>query len=145
MCKQLQVSQSGYYGWRDRKPSNRELSNQCLLTRIKSLHQESYGALGAPRICDELRYLGHRFAKNRITRLMRLNDIQGIPRKRRWNKKASGSRPIGIINHLDRDFKADEPNTKWVTDITYAQTEEHGLYLCLVIDLYSGNVVGAGR
>ena len=73
---------------------------------------------------------------------MRLNDIQGIPRKRRWYKKASGSRPIGITNHLDPDFKADEPNTKWVTDITYVQTVEHWLYLCVVIDLYSGNVVG---
>jgi len=142
MCKQLQVSPSGYYDWRDREPSKREFSNQRLLTRIKSLHEESDGVMGAPRIWDELRYQGHRCAKNRIARLMRLNEIQGIPQKRRWNKKASGSRPIGITNHLDRDFKADEANIKWVTDITYVRTGEHWLYLCVVIDLYSGIVVG---
>ena len=119
MCKQLQVSPSGYYGWRDREPSKRELSNQRLLTRIKSLHEESDDAMGAPRIWDELRYQGHRCTKNRNARLMRLNEIQGIPQKQRWNKKASGSRPIGITNHLDRDFKADEANIKWVSDITY--------------------------
>ncbi len=85
MCKQLQVSPSGYYDWRDREPSKREFSNQRLLTRIKSLHEESDGVMGAPRIWDELRYQGHRCAKNRIARLMRLNEIQGIPQKRRWN------------------------------------------------------------
>lgn len=142
MCKQLQVSSSGYYDWRDREPSEREVANQQLLGEIKSLHEESDGVMGAPRIWDELRYQGHRYAKNRIARLMRLNDIQGIPQKRRWNKKASEPRPIGIDNHLDRDFKADQANIKWVTDITYVRTGEHWLYLCVVIDLYSGVVVG---
>ncbi len=46
MCKQLQVSPSGYYDWRDREPSKREFSNQRLLTRIKSLHEESDGVMG---------------------------------------------------------------------------------------------------
>ena len=45
-------------------------------------------------------------------------------------------------NHLQRDFRSEEPNTKWVTDITYIRTAEHWLYLCVVIDLYSGVVVG---
>ena len=64
MCKKLQVSPSGYYDWRDREPSKRELSNQRLLARIKSLHEESDGVMGAPRIWDELRYRGHRCAMN---------------------------------------------------------------------------------
>lgn len=41
-----------------------------------------------------------------------------------------------------RDFSAYEPNTKWVTDITYIRTAESWLYLCVVVDLYSGIVVG---
>jgi putative transposase len=43
---------------------------------------------------------------------------------------------------LERDFTATAPNTKWVTDITYIRTAEHWLYLCIVLDLYSGVVVG---
>jgi putative transposase len=43
---------------------------------------------------------------------------------------------------LARDFTADEPNTKWVTDITYIRTAEGWLYLAVVVDLYSGRVVG---
>lgn len=142
MCQQLQVSPSGYYGWRDRIPSLRTKANQVLLKLIRSIHDESDGVMGAPRIWEELLYQGQCYAKNRIARLMRINDIQGIPQKRRWKKRDSGIRPNDINNHLERDFKAGQANTKWVTDITYIRTGEHWLYLCVVIDLYSGIVVG---
>ena len=73
---------------------------------------------------------------------MRVNDIQGIPQKKQWKKKSSGKRPDGIINHLERNFHADEPNTKWVTDITFIGTGEGWLYLSAVKDLFSDVVVG---
>jgi putative transposase len=56
--------------------------------------------------------------------------------------KRTGVRPAGTQNHLNRDFTAVAPNTKWVTDITHIRTAEHWLYLCVVLDLYSGQVVG---
>lgn len=142
MCQHLKVSPSGYYDWRDRSPSQRVLANQSLLSKIKHLHETSDGVMGAPRIWEELRYQGVSCGINRIARLMRMHDIQGIPQKTRWRKKASGQRPDGMLNHLDRDFNATEPNTKWVTDITYIRTAENWLYLCVVIDLFSGVVVG---
>jgi len=74
--------------------------------------------------------------------LMRVNGLQGVPHRRRWKKKASGSRPIGVENHLARDFLSGQPNTKWVTDITYIRTGEGWLYLCVVVDLFSKRVVG---
>jgi putative transposase len=98
--------------------------------------------LGAPRIWDDLRHEGETCSLNRVARLMRVNDLRGIPQKRRWGKKPSGQRPAGIQNHLQRDFQADAPNTKWVTDITYIDTDEHWLYLSAVLDLHSGIVVG---
>lgn len=55
----------------------------------------------------------------------------------RWRKKSSQPRPSYVQNHLERDFEASEPNTKWATDITYGRTAEDWLYLCVVIDLYS--------
>ena len=91
---------------------------------------------------EELRYLGESCSRNRVARLMRDSGIRGIPQRRRWRTKPSGTRPDHVQNHLARDFTADQPNTKWVTDITYIRTAEGWLYLSVVVDLYSGRVVG---
>jgi putative transposase len=98
--------------------------------------------MGSPRIWDDLRYEGETCSENRVARLMRLHGIRGIPQRHRWRSKTSGHRPDDVRNHLARDFSAYEPNTKWVTDITYIRTAESWLYLCVVVDLYSGIVVG---
>ena len=142
MCSGLRVSPSGYYGWRDRPMSNRAKDNQRLVQRIRTHHLESDGVMGAPRIWEELRYAGEKCGKNRVARLMRAADIQGIPQRRRWRRKRPGQRPADIRNHLERDFAAHRPNTRWATDITYIRTAENWLYLCVVIDLHSGIVVG---
>jgi len=142
MCRCLRVSAGGYYGWRDRPASQRKRSNERLLARIRSLHTESDGVFGSPRMWEELRYLGEPCSRNRVARLMRDNGLRGIPQRRRWRMKPTGTRPDHVQNHLARDFTADQPNTKWVTDITYIRTAEGWLYLCIVVDLYSGRVVG---
>ncbi len=142
MCRCLEVSPSGYYAWRIRPDSRRTRDNRRFLNIIKEIHHESDGVFGCPRILDELAYMGESCSKNRIARLMRDHGIKGIPQRSRWQKKASGARPDGIINHLNRQFDADKPNTKWVTDITYIRTGEGWLYLVVVIDLHSRIVVG---
>lgn len=142
MCRCLRVSAGGYYDWRGRPPSDRAVDNKRLLERIQELHTESDGVKGSPRIWEDLRYEGEPCGQNRVARLMRKADLQGIPQKRRWRKKPSGERPEDIHNLLQRQFQADEPNTKWVSDITYIRTAENWLFLCVVIDLYSGIVVG---
>ncbi len=142
MCRCLRVSTSGYYGWRDRPASRRKKANERLLVRIRSLHAESDGVFGSQRMWEELRYLGEPSSRNRVARLMRDNGLRGIPERRRWRTKPTGTRPDHVQNHLARDFTADEPNTKWVTDITYIRTAEGWLYLSVVVDLYSGRVVG---
>ena len=91
---------------------------------------------------EELRYRGESCGRNRVARLMRQDGLRGIPQRRRWRNKPSGVRPDHVHNHLARDFTAAEPNTKWVTDITYIRTGEGWLYLCVVVDLFSGRIVG---
>jgi len=142
MCRCLRVSASGYYGWRDRPASSRKRANRRLLARIRVLHAESDGVLGSPRMWEELRYRGEGCSRNRVARLMRNDGLRGIPQRRRWRNKPTGTRPDHVQNHLARDFNADQPNTKWVTDITYIRTAEGWLYLSVVVDLYSGRVVG---
>lgn len=142
MCRCLKVSPSGYYAWTSKSASARDKANQHLLTRIREIHVDSGGILGAPRMHEDLVAEGYAVSLNRVARLMSANGIQGWPRKKRRGVRRPSLRPEGIRNHLERDFTALEPNTKWVTDITEIATQEGKLYLCVVIDLFSKLVVG---
>ncbi len=144
MCRCLRVSPSGYYGWATRPPSGRAQEKARLLVRIHQLHAEHAGVVGSPRIWEDLRYAGERCGRHRVARLMRRAGLQGVPQRRQWRKKPSRGRPDGTGNHLNRDFRAAAPKTKWVTDITDIRTAEYWLYLCIVLDSYSGLVPGRG-
>lgn len=142
MCRCLKVSPSGYYAWFSRKPSQREQQNTLLVERIRQLHDDSGGVLGAPRTHEDLLAEGYKVSLNRVARLMLANQIQGWPRKKGRGSKRSSIRPSGLKNHLKRNFTALEPETKWVTDITEVNTQEGKLFLCVVIDLFSKLVIG---
>jgi putative transposase len=143
MCRCLKVSPSGYYGWCDRPMSPRARENQRLLERIRVLYAESGGILGAGRILEYLRDEGETASLNRVARLMREDESQAIPCKKKHRNKKAGTRPTDVENHLARDSAADKPNTKWVTDITHVRVVGGlWLYLCVVVDLHSGIVVG---
>ena len=116
--------------------------NVRLLARIRALYADHDGVVGSPRIWEDLRYAGERCGHHRVAPLMRRAGLHGVPQRRQWRKKPAGAHPSGTRNHLDRNFGAAAPNTKWVTDITYVRTAEHWLYLCSVLDVYSGLVVG---
>ncbi|MCD9008172.1 IS3 family transposase [Luteimonas sp. XNQY3] len=143
MCRCLEVSTSGFYGWVSRRPGPRARANTRVLERIREIHQDSGGVIGAPRMQEDLVDAGEPISLNRVARLMATAGLQGWPRRRnrRFGGKP-GTRPEGVTNHLARDFNANEPETKWVTDITEIATLEGKLYLCVVVDLYSKLVVG---
>jgi len=126
MCRCLKVSTSGFHGWQRRPPSQRERDNHQLLAHIRQLHAASDGVMGMPRMQEEVGYEGKAPSPNRIARLMANDGLYGVPQRRQWRKKGSGVRPTFVRNHLERDFAALEPNTKWVTDITYIRTAEAG-------------------
>ena len=142
MCRCLNVSASGYYAWLTREPSSRERDNAHLLARIRDIHDDSGGIIGAPRMHEDLQDEGRRVSLNRVARIMAENGIQGWPRKKGKGRTRRSSRPVGLKNHLNRDFKALEPESKWVTDITEVATIEGKLYLCVVLDLFSKLVLG---
>ena len=142
MSRCLHVSPSGYYAWKKRRPSRRAVANAALLERIRELHEASDGTFGAPRMWEELTFEEISCSPNRVARLMRRAGLQGIPIRRRRGGRRKKSRPPGIEDHLERDFVADRPNHKWVTDLTEVPTDEGKLYLGAVQDLYSREVVG---
>jgi putative transposase len=142
MCRCLKVSPSGYYAWESRAPSERALDNERLLERIREIHSDSNGVIGAPRMHEDLTAEGETASLNRIARLMKTNGLFGVPDRKRRRFGKPGQRPVHVKNLLERNFTALEPETKWVTDITEVWTQEGKLYLCVVIDLFSNLVIG---
>ena len=82
MCKHLQVSTSGYYEWRSRSPSPRQLANAALRAHIRQIHQASDATYGAPRVHAQLGHMGQRVNLKRVERLMRVMGLQGVSRRR---------------------------------------------------------------
>jgi len=144
MCRCLRVSTSGFHAWSKRQMSSRQTDNQRLLTQIHTHHADSDGVMGMPRMHELLTDRGEAASRNRIARLMAGDGLFGIPQGRRWRSKRSGVRSAFVRNHLERGFSANEPNSKWVIDITYIHTAEGWLYLCVVVDLYAGQVERLG-
>jgi putative transposase len=141
MCRILQVSRSGYYDWIDRPLSNRARENERLLVLIRASHTASGGIYGSPRVTADLREAGETCSKNRVARLMRVNDIRGITGFKR-PRPLVGKPSLLMPNRLQRQFTVSRPDEAWVTDITYIRTWQGWLYLAVVIDLFARKVVG---
>ena len=143
MCKVLGVKRSGFYAWKDRKPSTRDQANRMLLEQIEAEHLKSRKTYGSPRLYVSLRRKGILCGQNRVARLMRKHGIVARP-KRRYVPQTT-QRQAGVIpapNLLNQDFSASKPNQKWVSDFTIIETAEGWLYLAVVLDLFSRMVIG---
>jgi putative transposase len=142
LCKVLGVSASGYYKWRKNDITPRQKRRSKLLERILEIFEESRQTYGCPRVYRKLRSEGIKCNYKTVERLMRENEIQ--PKQKRKFKATTDSKhnlPIAP-NVLSREFIVDEPDEVWVSDITYIETAQGWLYLCVFIDLYSRAIVG---
>jgi putative transposase len=113
-----------------------------LAEKVKVAFQANRCVYGSPRVHAELHAQGLPCARKRVARLMR---EQGLFAKRpRHRTVPTQSEPGAQVapNLLQRNFSADQPNTKWVADTTYIWTAEGWLYLAVVLDLFSRLVVG---
>jgi putative transposase len=145
-CRVLRVSVSGYHEHLVRRRDilrRRHLSDEALLVHIRAVYAENRGAYGWPRIWRQLRAQGIRVGKQRVQRLMQQRGIRARG-KRRFRIATTDSRhglPIAP-NLLDRNFTVTAPNQVWVGDITYIPSDEGWLFLAVVLDLFSRQVVG---
>lgn len=142
MCRVLEVSKSGYYGWLDRPDSKRARRHQYLLTKIRQVHIENRQVYGAPRVHAELTDRGERVGKNTVAHLMRLNHVQSKVHKRFVITTDSRKTKKPAANILRGEFKTSRTNEKWVSDITYIPTRKGWLFLAAIMDLYSRRIVG---
>ena len=145
MCRTLKVSKSGFYDWRDRLPATRTRADALLSEEIIRIHTDSRETYGAPRIHFELRTLGVRCARKRVTRLMReagLFGCGGRRRKARTTLRSQTERTPPAPDLVKRNFTPEAPDRLWVADITYVRTWEGWLYLAFVLDAYPRRIVG---
>lgn len=142
MCRWAKVSRSGYYKWRQRKPSARDLRKleaERLLINLFSRFKSRYGS---PRMTVELNESGLAISENTVAKLMA---EQGL---RARNGKAYNYFPDVLVhNHvsdnlLRRQFTASKPDEKWVSDITYIKVEKGFVYLAVIMDLFSRKIIG---
>lgn len=142
MCRVLSVQRSGFYAWRQRPQSERQREDRRLLGMIKQAWLESGTVYGYRKVAADLRDLGERCGKHRVARLMKGEGLRAQVGYSRRPRSGGGRISTVAPNHLDRQFMVAAPNTHWVTDITYIRTHEGWLYLAVVLDLYSRQIVG---
>ncbi|WP_173391449.1 IS3 family transposase [Thalassolituus oleivorans] len=142
LCRTLEVHPSGFYAWLANPESIRQKVDEYLLGFIKQFWLESGCVYGYRKIHKDLKHAGEHCGKTRVHRLMQQAQIQaerGYNRKTRYD---SGELSTVAPNLLNREFDVSKPNTVWVTDITYIRTYEGWLFLAVIIDLFSRQVVG---
>lgn len=142
MCRVLGLSPSGYYAWLERPLSARAQANERLLERMRETYRFSRESYGRPRMYAELRDEGIEVNHKRVSRLMKLEGLVGVTRRKKWRttKRDKGARPAPDL--VERDFTAHRPNQLRVTDITYIPTHSGFLFLADVVDAWIRRVVG---
>jgi len=142
MCRVLRVSRGGYYAWRGRPVSKRDIRNKCLVVRIRSAFEKSRKTYGSPRVHRQLVSEGEICSRGRVERLMSANGIRAKVR-RKFVATTDSRHDLPVAdNVLGREFSVEEPDRVWVSDITYIPTDEGWLYMAGVLDLCSRSAVG---
>lgn len=142
LCDIADVSRAAYYKWLKRAPSKREVENTELLDQIRDLQITRGGIYGYRQMTTQINRLHHKkWNEKRIRRLMKVADLQSVTRKKK--RKYKPFKPEHVTDNLmNREFTAEAPNTKWVTDVTemkYGSSQK--AYLSAIRDLYDGSIV----
>ena len=137
MCRFFEVSRSGYYDFLKRMDiPDRDLP---LAQLIKECQKECKSTYGYRRVSIWLDKKGIHHNPKTVLRIMQKYNLLSVVRRKNYHKYNN------IVhrypNLLNRDFNADRPNQKWVTDISYIPTKQGFLYLSVIRDLYDNSIV----
>ena len=142
MRRIMRVSASGYYAWLDRPLSKRAREEMRLEVEIKAAHKRTRQTYGPERLQHDLAEHGIRVGICRIKRIRRTLGLR-CKQKRKFKVTTDSRHTLPVAeNLLGQQFKVYEPNTVWVSDITYVPTDEGWLYLAGHKDLFTGEIVG---
>ena len=145
LCERLHICRSAYYKWLKRTPSKSQQINEELVEWIKELYEEQNSILGYRQmtITVNRRHETH-FNKKRIRRLMQILHLKSVCRKKKYNYIKS-TPEVTAENILNREFYADAPDEKWLTDVTefkyYVGAEVKKIYLSAILDIFDRRIV----
>jgi transposase InsO family protein len=143
LCKVMEIGRSGYYAWKRRKPGERVMEDRLMKSMMQPVFTESKQTYGSRRLKASLEKAGMNTSRRRISRLMKEEEM--VPKQvSYWHPQTTqaNEKHEKAPNLLDQDFIAEQPNQKWVVDITYVATKEGWLYLAVILDLFSRAIVG---
>ena len=145
MCRMLEVTRQGYYEWKKRPVSAHDQKDVELAARIRYLHQERHkNRAGIERILWDLQEEGYVTSERRVRRLARAAGLQCVHPGPSARTTVQDSKAIGgLVDLVDRQFTAPEPDQLWVGDITYIWTYSGFAYLATLIHMCSNKVVGS--
>lgn len=140
LLKLAEMARSTFYYYLKKYKSNHDKYHK-IKKEIFNIFNENKGRYGYRRITLELKNRGFNINHKTVSKLMNVLGIKSIQRPKRRYNSYQGS--IGKIanNLLKRDFKADKPNQKWVTDVTEFKVHDRKLYLSPIIDLFNGEII----
>lgn len=142
LCQAMDVSRSGFYDWNSRPESARCQQNQQLLQHIRKIHSDSREHYGAVKVWQALRDKGEQCGLHRVERLRSAHGIEAKRVQRSRAAYAARNNAPAAPNILNRAFDVRQPNRVWVGDITFIATRKGWLYLAIILDLYSRQIVG---
>lgn len=146
LCELLHISRAAYYKWLKGKPSVRQVENERIAAIVEEIHMESPDK-GYRRIRDDLeRYHDTSVNDKRVLRICRARCIKSTIKYANNGCTRQAANPQHIAeNVLDRNFTAEKPNEKWLTDVTefkwYEGETVHKVYLSAILDLYDRRIV----
>jgi putative transposase len=144
-CRALDVSESWFYKWRDRPPTERARRRAVLDAKIREIFDDSGGnpgTYGSPRIHAELRAQGWVVTEKTVAAAMARLGLVARPKKRTRCLTRPDKRAVPFPDLVRRDFTAPAKNVKWCGDMTEIPTGEGKLYLADVEDLFSRRIIG---
>lgn len=142
MCRLLSVSRSGFYAWLKRPVSAREQQRIRVSEATEAIFYGFKKRYGAPRLTVELNAQGIRCSLNHVADVMQERGLRARNGKGFKYRARIESKTHVSDNLLARKFNVNEPNRKWVSDITYIRVSRQWIYLAVVMDLFSRKVIG---
>ncbi len=142
LCQTLDASESGYYAWKHREASRHAREDARLAADIQQIYQDYRQVYGSPRIHAVLQERGVKTSRKRVLRLMQQLGLSAQVKRSRKPTTQSDPQARFAPNTLNREFAAEQPNTRWITDTKAVETAEGWLYLAAIVDLFSRMVIG---
>ena len=141
MCEALGVPRSSFYEWCQRVPSLRRIEDAQLLRPLRKAFAAHRGVYGSPRLKRALDAMGYPCGRHRVARLMREDGLVA-KQARRFRPRPGRAAQYQVPNHLLDRGPATRKGDVWVGDYTYIHTRRGWLFLAVVMDQYTRQILG---